>query len=68
MGAAIALQTLRSIAVVVALWRQPFADLALGWALRLGITITIIGAFTGGLMTGPTPSQLAPASPYRGRV
>jgi hypothetical protein len=59
MGLAILLQTLASVAVAVALWRQRFADPALGWALRLGMTITIIGAFTGGLMTRPTPAQLA---------
>ena len=40
-GDAIVLQTLTSVAVAVALWRQPFADRALGWALRLGMTITI---------------------------
>jgi hypothetical protein len=59
MGMAIAVQTLTSIAVAVALWRQPFADRALGWALRFGMIITIIGASTGGLMTRPTAAQLA---------
>ena len=38
MGTAIVVQTLTSVAVAVALWRQPFADRALGWALRLGLT------------------------------
>jgi hypothetical protein len=61
MGLAIVLQTLASVGVAVALWRQRFADPALGWALRLGMTITIIGAFTGGLMTRPTSAQLAEA-------
>ena len=50
-----------SVAVAVALWRQPFADRALGWALRLGMTLTIIGALTGPLMTRPTATQLADA-------
>ena len=59
MGAAILLQTLVSVAVAVALWRQPFADRALAWALRLGMTLTIIGALTGPLMTRPTATQLA---------
>ena len=58
MGIAIVVQTAASIAVAVALWRQRFADPALGWALRLGMTITIIGALTGGLMTRPTRAQL----------
>ena len=58
MGAAIVVQTLSTVAVAVALWRQQFADRALGWALRLGMTMTIVGALTGGLMTRPTPQQL----------
>jgi hypothetical protein len=58
MGAAIVVQTLSTVAVAVALWRHPFADRALGWALRLGMTITIVGAMTGGVMTRPTPAQL----------
>ncbi len=61
MGAAIVLQTLISIAVAVALWRQRFADEALGWALRLGMTLTIVGAASGGLMTRPTTAQIADA-------
>jgi len=61
MGVAIVVQTVTSIAVAVALWRQSFADRALGWALRLGMTITIAGAFSGGLMAQPTRSQLAGA-------
>jgi hypothetical protein len=61
MGAGIFVQTIASIAVAWALWRQHFEDVALGWALRLGMTITIVGAFTGGLMTGPTKAQLAEA-------
>jgi hypothetical protein len=58
MGLAIATQTLVSVAVAVALWRQKFADRALGWALRLGLTISIAGAALGGLMTRPTDEQL----------
>ena len=61
MGSAILLQTFVSVAVAVALWRQPFADRALGWALRLGMTLTIAGAMTGPLMTRPTEAQLADA-------
>jgi hypothetical protein len=58
MGAAIVVQTLSTVAVAVALWRHRFADRALGWALRLGMTMTIVGAMTGGLMTRPTSQQL----------
>jgi hypothetical protein len=61
MGAAILWQTLVSVLVAVALWRQRFADRTLGWALRLGMTLTIVGAMTGPLMTRPTAAQLAGA-------
>jgi len=61
MGAAIVLQTVVSVWVAIALWRQHFTDATLGWALRLGMTLTIAGAFTGALMTRPTAEQLAVA-------
>jgi len=65
MGVAILVQTFASVAVAVALWRHRFADRTFGWALRLGMTLTIAGAFTGGLMTRPMPQQLADA--YAGK-
>jgi hypothetical protein len=59
MGTLILLQTFSSVAVAVALWRErAFADRALGWAMRFGMTLTIAGAATGGLMTRPTTAQL----------
>ena len=61
MGGAIVIQTAVSVAVAVALWRQPFDDRAMGWALRLGMMLTIAGAMTGPLMTRPTATQLADA-------
>ena len=66
MGSAIVLQTFISVAVAIALWRQKFADKALGWALRLGMTLTIAGALTGGLMTRPTEAQLVDARAGKG--
>jgi hypothetical protein len=61
MGAAIFMQTAISVAVAVALWRHRFTDRSLGWALRLGMILTIAGAMTGPLMTRPSPAQLAHA-------
>lgn len=61
MGAAIFFQTFSSVLVAIALWRQPFADAALGWTLRLGFALTIIGALSGGLMTSPTSAQIEEA-------
>ncbi|HEX6807918.1 MAG TPA: hypothetical protein VF118_08010 [Gemmatimonadaceae bacterium] len=66
MGTAIMLQTLASVAVAVALWREHFGDRALGWALRLGMTLTIVGALTGALMTRPTSAQLEAARSGQG--
>lgn len=59
MGTAIMIQTIASVAVGVALWRRQLGDRVLGWALRLGMTLTIAGALTGPLMTRPTAEQLA---------
>ncbi len=58
MGVAIAILWLAMIAVAVALFRQPFEDRAMGWALRLGLLITVFGAATGGVMVSPTSAQL----------
>ena len=58
MGAGIFTQTLASVVVAVALYRHEFADRVLGWALRLGLTLTIVGASFGGLMTQPSEAQL----------
>ena len=66
MGVAIVAQTFISIAVAVAFWRQRFEDPAMGWALRLGMIITIIGALIAGFMTHPTAAQLAAARGGRG--
>ena len=66
MGVAIVAQTLISIAVAVAFWRQRFEDPAMGWALRLGMIITIVGALSAGFMTHPTAAQLARADAGQG--
>ena len=63
MGVLIIVQTAASAAVAVALWRQhAFRDQAMGWAMRLGMMLTIVGASTGGLMTRPTTAQLQQAA------
>ena len=58
MGITIVAQTLSTILVAVALFRQRFEDAALGWAARLGMVLAIAGAFLGGVMTRPTQAQL----------
>jgi hypothetical protein len=57
MGTAILVLWLASIGLVVALFRQRFADSGWGWALRLGMLISVIGAALGGVMVRPTPAQ-----------
>lgn len=59
MGTAILVQTVSSVAVAAALFRTRFADRTLGWAMRLGMVISIAGASLGGVMTRPTQAQLA---------
>jgi hypothetical protein len=61
MGLIIMSQTALAAWLAVAVWRQRFADPALGWALRLGLIVTVLGASTGGLMTRPTATQIAEA-------
>jgi hypothetical protein len=65
MGLVIVLQTLVTTAVLVAVWRERFADRALGWALRFGVALTLAGAFVGPLMTRPTADQIAEARATR---
>ena len=50
-----------ALALCVALFRQRFADPALGWAIRIGMLLTLAGAGMGGMMTRPTGEQMAAA-------
>ena len=65
MGTAILIAWLASIALTVALFRQRYADEAFGWALRIGMLITVLGQATGGIMTTPTQAQFAAARTTR---
>jgi hypothetical protein len=58
MGIAILIAWIAAILLTVAAFRQRFADEALGWAIRLGLLITVAGSATGGLMTVPSHEQL----------
>ncbi len=61
MGVAILIAWLASIAVAVALFRTKLADPVMGWALRMGMLITVLGASIGGMMVAPTSTQMAQA-------
>jgi hypothetical protein len=61
MGVAILWAWGLAIALAVALFRQSFSDRALGWALRVGMLITVLGSGMGGLMTRPTAAQMTAA-------
>ena len=50
---------LANIVGFVLLLRQPLADPAFGWSLRLGMLLMMIGFGLGFLMTGPRPEQMA---------
>ena len=61
MGVAIAIAWLASIAVAVAVFRQKFTVPVMGWAIRMGLLITVVGASIGGMMVKPTSAQMAEA-------
>lgn len=57
MGGMIALLWIASVVLAAALFRQTFADPAWGWALRLGLLVTVVGSAMGGLMLPPRAEQ-----------
>jgi hypothetical protein len=57
MGISIAILWVATVVILVVLMRQKFADPAWGWALRLGMLISVVGSASGGLMLGPTAEQ-----------
>jgi hypothetical protein len=61
MGAAIVTLWVAAMALTVALFRHRFDDAPFGWALRLGMLLTVIGQGTGALMTIPSSAQLEAA-------
>lgn len=61
MGVAILLAWGASVAIAIALFREPSLNSAMGWALRLGMLPTVFGSATGGLMVTPTKEQLSEA-------
>ena len=65
MGLAILAAWIAAIALTVGLFRQRFADAPFGWALRLGMLLTVLGQGTGWLMTAPTQAQMEAARTTR---
>jgi hypothetical protein len=59
MGVSIAILLVLSVWIAIALFRQPFQDSTWGWALRLGMLVSVLGSASGGLMTTPTSEQQA---------
>jgi hypothetical protein len=58
MGVSIGVLWLASVGVLAALFKQRFENSAWGWALRLGMLITVLGSAAGGLMVVPKHDQL----------
>jgi hypothetical protein len=58
MGGSIGVLWLASVVILAALFKQRFANPAWGWALRLGMLITVVGSAMGGLMVTPTHEQI----------
>jgi hypothetical protein len=61
MGFGILMLWFAAIALTVSVFRHRFADPAFGWALRLGLLLTVVGQGTGAFMTAPTPAHLKAA-------
>jgi hypothetical protein len=61
MGVSIACIWAAMLLLTVVLFRQPFANSAWGWSLRLGMVLALIGTGSGALMTIPNSEQLAAA-------
>ncbi|MEU6643810.1 hypothetical protein ABZ863_14825 [Saccharomonospora sp. NPDC046836] len=58
MGATIAALWVGTLVLTVLLLRAPIADQAARWSIRLGAIISLAGLALGGLMLGPTGTQL----------
>ncbi len=61
MGIAIGILWICSMVITGVLFRQHFADRTWGWALRLGMLISVIGAGTGAFMVTPSREQMREA-------
>jgi hypothetical protein len=61
MGIAIVVLWVAAMVLTAALSRQRFDDVPFGWALRLGMLLTVIGQGTGALMTIPSDARLQTA-------
>ncbi|MBT2477683.1 hypothetical protein J7E94_05210 [Streptomyces sp. ISL-94] len=59
MGMTIVVLWLATLVMAVVLWRQPLADRATSWAIRLGSVIGLAGLAVGFLMVRPTEAQRA---------
>lgn len=55
MGASIAILWLASVGLTAATFKQKFSNRALGWSLRLGLLITVLGSISGALMVQQRP-------------
>ncbi|MEV7413912.1 hypothetical protein [Streptomyces sp. NPDC089919] len=63
MGTTVVVLWLAALVVAVLLFRQPMADPATSWAVRLGSLISLAGLALGFLMTAPTAAQRAGRDP-----
>jgi hypothetical protein len=60
-GVAIVMLWVVGMVLTVALFRHRFEDATFGWALRLGMLLTVLGQGTGVLMTVPSHAHLEAA-------
>jgi len=68
MGLGIVVVFLSTGLLVSASFVERFSDAGLGWAIRLGLSLALVGMGVGPLMTMPTPEQLAAQHGKPGRM
>jgi hypothetical protein len=68
MGLGIVVVLLSTCLLLGASFVEQFSDPGLGWAIRLGLLLAVVGMGVGPLMTMPTPEQLAAQRITHGRM
>jgi hypothetical protein len=68
MGLGIVVVLLSTCLLLGASFVEQFSDRGMGWAIRLGLLLAVVGMGVGPLMTMPTPEQLAAQRITHGRM
>lgn len=53
MGVTVMVLWFANLGIAILLWRHRFADRALGWSIKAGVAVSLVGTILGGIMVGP---------------